>query len=175
MRKPIHVQAEELGLQLPLGCSAKVIRFLGYDISWEVLDCEVYSRQDTPAVESQFEVGATGYVWNEPPGVVKIAVRSPADPDWMPLYRWVYVLGKRDSTETLLPPEGAILATDEDLTHAVEANHWYRVRRYAPSAESAFSVLATPEENRRIVSRLLAYYTAVMLKREVDPVSEASS
>lgn len=172
MRKPIHVQAEELGLHLPVGCSARVIRFLGYDISWDILDCEVYSRQDTPAVESQFEVGATGYVWKEPPGVVRIAVRSPDDPEWVPLFRWVYVLGQRDSTETLLPAVGHILASQEDLTHAVEANHWYRARRYAPSAEYAFSVLATPEEFGEVTPRLLAYYAADTIKRVEDPVPD---
>lgn len=172
--KPIHVQAEELDLEIPLGCSAEVIRSLGYDIPWDVLDCEVYSRQDTPVVASRFEVSSTGYVWKEPPGVLKIAIRNPEDPDWVPLCRWVYILGQRKSTATLLPPEGQVLATAEDLTHAVEANHWYRPRRYAPSAEYAFRVLCTPAELGEVVPRLLAYYAADTIKREEDPAPEAS-
>lgn len=65
--KPIHVQAEEMGLQLPLGCSAEVIRGIGYEISDEVMDCEIYTQAFDVFANSRWGT-PTGFVWDLPEG-----------------------------------------------------------------------------------------------------------
>lgn len=116
MRRPIHVQAERMGLVPPVGCSAGVIRDLGYDVPESVLDVELYVRDESVlGIASEFESPTTGYVWQMPPGRFELVLQ--------PVPRFMYI-----------PDWGVAVVyssepTDEELKRAIEIPEgWYYAR-----------------------------------------------
>lgn len=87
MRLPIHLQAEQMGLTPPVGCTAGLIRELGYDVPESVMDSELYIRDGSVVgVVSDFSTPTTGYLWQMPPGrfefVLQPTPRFLFIPDW---------------------------------------------------------------------------------------------
>ena len=68
--KSIAAQAEELGLQIPTNCSARVIRQMGFEVPDYIADCEIMVHDFCFQQRSSFAEYHTGYTWVWPMGFI---------------------------------------------------------------------------------------------------------
>jgi hypothetical protein len=70
----IEAQATKLGLHVPVGCSARVIRSMGYEIPTVVAGCEILVQNNFFQIRSDFEPYHTGYCWEWPNGIFVVSL-----------------------------------------------------------------------------------------------------